>query len=147
MAKSPVGVGGGPGPADFGGHPQNIKEPFTGISRPTVYPYPFLRPGGTNVGYSAGNRSNIKRSFLGQAGVLARNTFYRFAQSQGMNNPAADQVEQGYTQPIQSFINPATPAMFNNFPQPTDNGSNVRPGIKTPVPTSGISTGMPWQVV
>ena len=129
----------------FDVHPNLILGPMAGVSAPRgVFPYPFLRTpvADINNGVTPGNPRIQIASFRGQAGRLAANTFYRYAESQGMNNPAQDQIEAGYTQPLQQFVNPQP-----LVPQPTDPGSKQTAGIKHPVPTQGIATAMPWQVI
>ena len=128
---------------NFDVHPNLILGPLAGVSAPRgVFPYPFLRAPVNDIsnGVTSGNPRIQIAAFRGQAGRLAANTFYRFAESQGMNNPAQDQIEAGYTQPLQVYVNPQP-----LVPQPGDPGSAQRIGMKYPVPTQGISTAMPWQ--
>lgn len=101
----------------------------------------FLNPPGEDTGVSSGWRLGVIHSLSGQGARLAHGSFYSFLRRSGaVVNPATDQDEQGYTQPLQVF----TFAQAENRPSKTDSGVNVKPGIKASVPTSPIQTGMPW---
>lgn len=135
----------------FGVHASSIYSPLPIEAVHASGPFPFQRsPINAGRGQDMGAMpANIVRSRMGQAGRLARRTFYAFASpfngEQGLNNPASDQVELGYTEPLQDFrMNVRNP---RNRPSGTDSGVNVAPGIKSPLSTGTIATAMPWQSI